>query len=206
MDEKTAELRDIFLDVAEEETVTESQEASRGSVADAGETDEERLAAAVAEMREKFAFGTDCSDGEYVELVERFFDGDDDGSIATALSVPPEVVFRARMDLHLVRDDDPPGVEVDDGTWGLVREQNATVDGELDVETLAAETGLEEATVERVCAVVDATARSRRVSNRFRTTFEECVSDADLRTRLAADAHRDGLADATEDAEVDVDF
>ncbi len=30
MDEKTEELRDIFMDVSDEEAVTESQEASRG--------------------------------------------------------------------------------------------------------------------------------------------------------------------------------
>ena len=38
MDEKTEQLRDIFMDVAEEGTVTESQAAGRGSLTDADET------------------------------------------------------------------------------------------------------------------------------------------------------------------------
>jgi len=34
MDEKTEELRDIFIDVTDEDTVTESQEETRGSLID----------------------------------------------------------------------------------------------------------------------------------------------------------------------------
>ena len=201
MDEKTEELRDIFLDVTDEETVTESQEESRGSVADSGEFDEKRLASTIAEMREKFAFETDLADEELQRLVQRFYDGDDDETIAEKLSVSQETVFRARMDLHLVHDEDPPGIDVEEQTWELLRTQQ-----EADTEALADDVGLDSDVVERIRTVIDANARSRRVSNRFRITFEECLTDADLSTQLASETHRDGLADATEDAEVDVDF
>ena len=36
--------------------------------------------------------------------------------------------------------------------------------------------------------------------------FEEVLTDADISVRLTADARADGLDEATEDAEVDVDF
>ncbi len=200
MDEKTEELRDIFLDVADDETVTESQEESRGSVADSGETDRERLAATIEEMQAKFEFETDLGTEALQQLVEQFYDDVDDETIASALSISTDAAFEARMDLHLVRDDDPPGVTADEETWGLLRESAA------EPETLAEELDLGETAVEKLLAVVDANARSRRASNRFRTTFEECLTDADLRGQLAAETQRDGLDDATEDAEVDVDF
>ena len=64
----------------------------------------------------------------------------------------------------------------------------------------------DEAAVDRASAVVAAENRSRRVSHRFRTSFEEILTDADLTIRLTGGAHEDGLEEATEGAEVDVEF
>ncbi|MFC7058692.1 conditioned medium-induced protein 4 [Halovenus salina] len=201
MDEKTEELRDIFLDVSEEEAVTESQEELRGSVADSGKVDRERLTGAIEELEEKFDIETDCSTEQRQTLVERFYEGADDETLAAELSVPTATVFETRMSLHLVRDDDPPAVTASEETWELLRER-----ADADPETLAAEFDLTATEIERILAVVQANARSRRVSHRFRTTFEECLTDIELSTQLAADAQRDGLDEATEDAEVDVEF
>ena len=109
MDNKTQELRDIFLDVADEETVTESQEAERGSLTGDDRPVDGRLRGVLEVMREKFTFAAELSDEEYCELVRLFYDGADDGEIAAALSRSPEEVFAARLDLHLIRDDDPLG-------------------------------------------------------------------------------------------------
>jgi len=201
MDEKTEELRDIFMDVTDSEEVTESQEELRGSVADSDEFDEDRLAATLAEMREKFEFETDLDDETLTRLVVRFYEGDDDETIATPLSLSPETVFRARMDLHLVRDDDPPGVSATETVWEAVRDRP-----DESAAALAAECDDETAEIEELPAVARAEARARRVSQRFRTTFEECLTDVELSTQLAAETQRDGLDDATEDAEVDVEF
>lgn len=201
MDEKTEALRDLFLEVADEETVTESQEESRGSVAGRGESAERRLSEAIAEMHEKFDFETDLSEEQFQQLVRCFYDGDDDETIARELSVSLETVFYARMDVHLVRDEDPPGVSVEERVWDLIRTQEGTGDEVFD-ETA----DVDSATVEKIRAVLDAESRSRRVSHRFRTAFEEFLTDADLSTQHVAAAHRDGLGEATEDAEVDVDF
>ncbi len=63
MDEKTAELRDIFVDDAGEEAVTETQEASRGSLADTDEASvTDRLGDVVARMRERYEFQTELAD------------------------------------------------------------------------------------------------------------------------------------------------
>jgi hypothetical protein len=201
MNEKTEELRDIFLDVADEETVTESQEEGRGSVTDAGGTDEDRLAAVIDEMQTKFEFETELSDSALRQLVEQFYEGWGDDEIASELSCSGAEVFRARMDLHLVRDEDPPGATVEDAIWERIRDEADT-----DAETLATELDLAQSTVERVRTVIDAGNRARRVSQRFRTAFEESLTDVDLTTQFAANAHEDGLDDATEDAEVDVQF
>ncbi|MFC7071865.1 conditioned medium-induced protein 4 [Halovenus rubra] len=201
MDEKTEELRDIFLDVADDETVTESQEASRGSVADTGEVDEERLVDTIEKMDERFGFTPDLSVADRAQLVEAFYDGDDDEAIGERLSVTPATVFEARMALHLVRDADPVGTEIEEQQLKRLRERTTEETAQLLEETEFAQTDIKRAT-----AVIDATDRGRRASHRFRTTFEECLTDIDLSTQLAAETQRDGLDDATEDAEVDVEF
>jgi len=200
MNDKTEELRDIFLDVTDEETVTESQEELRGSVA-GSEGSGERLGDVIGEMHEKFAFETALSTEQLERLVRLFYDDYDDEEVGEELSISPETVFRARMDLHLVRNDDPPGATVDEETWETARTQP-----DADAAALAEQTGLDGDTAERVRAVIAANNRSRRVSHRFRTAFEESVTDAELTEQFAAETDRDGLDDATEDAEVDVDF
>ncbi|GAB6860820.1 conditioned medium-induced protein 4 [Haloplanus litoreus] len=108
MDDKTAELRDIFLDATGEETVTERQAESRGSLVDADDPEavDARLQDLVAAMRERYDFDTDLETGAYVRLVRGFYDGDDDAALADECGVDADTVVRARLDCHLVRDAD----------------------------------------------------------------------------------------------------
>lgn len=198
MDEKTAELRDIFLSVSEEETVTDSQEDSRGSLTDESDTVETRLREGIEQLREKFGFTEDISDEKRCRLIERFYEGDSDEEIASAIDTDDETVFCARMDLHLVRDEEPT---LEEGTVEMVREQPDVSPAEL-----AESTGADADEIRRCRAVLDATERSRRVSHRFRTLFEETMTDVELTGQIVADTQDDGLADATEGAETDVDF
>ena len=80
MDEKTAELRDLFVETTGEESVTESQADARGSLSSESdeETVDERLADLIETMRERYEFGTDLDDGALVELVRRYHEGADD--------------------------------------------------------------------------------------------------------------------------------
>lgn len=197
MDDKTEQLRDLFLEVADDETVTDRQVESRGSLATDDQSVDERLRSVIEEMRDQFEFDTDWSIETYQELVRRFYDGDDDAAIAEVLAT--DAVFRARMDLQLVRDDDPPGVD----TAHLETIRNRQ---DVTVPSIADSLCLDEGAVERALAVIETRNRARRVSRRFTTAFEEILTDADLTVQFATDAHESGLEDATEGAEVDVDF
>lgn len=197
MDEKTEELREIFVDVTEEETVTESQTEQRGSLLREGSVDE-RLAAAVGKMRDRFDFETEFDDRALCTVVRRFYDGDDDEAIAATLDVSTASVFEARTDLHLIRDSDSDSLDL-----SAVRKRLA--DGDA-VDAIAAELEADPEAVDRARRVVETESRAQRVSQRFRTEFEEILTDADIAVRLTADSQEDGLEEATEGMEVDVDF
>ncbi|AXG05327.1 conditioned medium-induced protein 4 [Haloplanus rubicundus] len=120
MDDKTAELRDIFLDATDGEgTVTERQAERRGSLVDVDDPEvvDDRLRELVATMRECYDFETDLDPDAYVRLIRGFYDGDDDAALAEALGVDQKAVVRARLDCHLVResDGDTPAVEASRG-------------------------------------------------------------------------------------------
>ncbi|WP_231754500.1 hypothetical protein [Halapricum sp. CBA1109] len=107
MDEKTEELRDIFVDVAGEEMVTESQTEEPGSLVDTDDaTVDERLAAAVERMTERYEFDTDLDVDAYVSVVRGFYANDDDGAVAADIGADADTVFAARMDLHLIGEGD----------------------------------------------------------------------------------------------------
>ncbi|MFC7229456.1 conditioned medium-induced protein 4 [Salinirubellus salinus] len=193
MDEKTAELRDIFVNVTESETVTERQEEARGSLAgDVPEDREERIHETIAELRERCAFDTTLDDDALVTVVVGFFEGESDTDIAAALDEDRRTVVRARLALHLLRDRDT------DAPFDLERLRSLLADGS--VADAAAELDVSESTVRRYRRVLDAQAEERRVSGRFRAEFEDLFTDA-AAEQLTADVKESGLEDATEDAE-----
>jgi len=198
MDEKTAELRDIFLDATGEETVTERQAAARGSLVDAGDPEviDARLGELVATMRDRYAFETDLDVDAYVRLIRGFYDGADDERLAADLDCDPATVRRARLDCHLVRESDR---DVD--AFAAIRER--IVDGDA-TDAIAADLDCDAETVGRVRRIVDAERESTRANDRFRAAFADFLTDDDLAGRLASDSREDGLREATEDIETDV--
>jgi hypothetical protein len=117
MDDKTAELRDIFLDATDGEgTVTERQAERRGSLVDDDADPDDidaRLRDLVATMRERYDFDTDLDAEAYVALIRGFYEGADDATLAERAGVDTDTARRARLDCHLVREDDAetPAVE-----------------------------------------------------------------------------------------------
>ncbi len=198
MEEKTEQLRDIFMEVADEETVTETQSEQRGSLVRTGSVDD-RLADAIERTREQFDFGTELDEESLCAVVRQFYDGASDEAIAQALSVPAETVFAARMDLHLVRDDD---AAIDGST---LRDHLDDAD-DADDATIADSLGVDTGEVARARRVHEARQEARLVSHRFQTEFEEILTDADIAVQFTADAQEDGLAEAAEDIETDVEF
>lgn len=223
MDEKTAELRDIFVDVTDESTVTERQEDTPGSLT-RDESTTERVEAVVVTMGDRYEFDTDLPDAALAGLVEGFYDGASDDALAeraaeavtedraapdtetpddeTADTDTPDLsrrdVFRARMDLHLVRDTDT------DAPFAL-GDLRDRCDADEPIDEIAADLDVAESTVRRYRRVLDTQAERRRVGDRFREEFDEILDDADL-SSLTEDVTRDGLDDATDGMENDLSF
>jgi hypothetical protein len=227
MDEKTAELRDLFVETTGEEGVTERQTAARGSLSAADDAAvDDRLDALLAEMTDRYEFASGVASADRRHIVWAFFDPDTaaagpaswstdaDAAVASSLDadVDADAVFRARMDLHLVADADrdPPFAYA--ALRDLIleaRSDAASLGDETDDDLDAALASLLDAdvdprTVRRYRRVVEADLASRRVNHRYRDAFADLLTDADLSTRLATDARRDGLEEATEDIETDV--
>jgi hypothetical protein len=199
MDEKTEELRDIFVDVAGEETVTESQTEGPGSLVDTDDaTVDERLAAAVERMAERYEFDTGLDTDAYVAVVRGFYASEADETIAADIDVDADTVFAARMDLHLIGGDDTD-LPVD-----LPALRAALADGDTDVGEVVAGSDADESTVERAVSVAAAQNEARRVSHRFQSAFEDVLTDAGLADQLTASIQEDGLDEAAEDIETDL--
>ncbi len=196
MNEKTEELRDIFTDVTDgEATVTESQEDTRGSLERDERSDEERLRSVVQQMRERYAFETPLSDDELITVARGFYDERSDADLAAELGVDEDVVFDARLSLHLVEEADADEVDL-----------AAIRDREEDDATLADEYDVSEAQIRRYRRVAKAETQSRTANDRYRDEFDSILADADITERMTTDVREDGLEDATEGMETDVDF
>ncbi|MFC7185825.1 hypothetical protein [Halorubrum yunnanense] len=212
MDEKTAELRDIFVEATGSDTVTERQAESPGSLTDRDEAAlGERARELVAAMRERYDFSTDLDDATYVRIARGHFELDDDAAVAAALAengeasaepvdVEPETVRDARFDLHLVREADR---EVDDGPFEYADLKSLTAEGRSIVECAEALDGDPDAVAKYArVARVDLTAT--RANERFRDELRDLLTDAEIEGNHAETARDDGLKEATEDIETDV--
>lgn len=198
MDDKTEELRELFLEVADEETVTEPQRDPRGSLEEPANV-EERLGEVIAELREAYGFEHDLTDEQLIDLVRAFYDGESDAAIARGLGIGRKALFRARLELHLVRERDreaPFDVEA------VARERD---DG-ASIAELAEAYEVSPSTVRRYLRVFQADRRSRLANQRFRDAFDSILADADLSTRLTREVRETGLEEATEGLETNVSF
>jgi hypothetical protein len=221
MDEKTAELRDLFVDATGSETVTERQEAERGTLVDRDdEAVGDTLRDLVAAMRERYGFSTPLDDDAYALVARGRFEADDDAAIAAAVrdglegsdnefdpaDIDAETVRKARLDLHLVRESDR---EVDapdgdsDSAFAYADLKRLTAAGSSIVEC-AEELDAPPDVVARYAAVARTDIASTRANDRFRDAFRDLLTDADIEGSLASGAREDGLREATEDIETDV--
>jgi hypothetical protein len=200
MDEKTAELRDIFQDVADTETVTESQSDDRGSLAD-----EDALREQLREVIDHLAANEGLAVGldreTLVDVVIGYYDGEDDETIARNLDVDANAatVRQGRLACHLIRDDDL------EASFDVDRLRTLRQDG-LAPSACADRLEADPDAVERVAEALDARAAMIRTGRRYPDAFESALAEAGLAEQFTADAKRDGLEGATADAEVETDF
>ncbi|MFW6003317.1 MAG: conditioned medium-induced protein 4 [Halanaeroarchaeum sp.] len=197
MDEKTEELRDIFMEVSDDAEVTEHQSESRGSLVDDVDV-AERLTEIVGRMREDLGFDTTLDDEALVTVVRGFYEGDSDAEIAADLGdgTVAGTVRRARIDLHLLRDrDEDPPVPLEDLQEAL--------DSSSSIAAAAAHLDVSESTVRRYRRVLDAKREIRRVNDRYRDDFEDLLEDRGLAERMTRDVRETGLEGAIEGQETD---
>ena len=200
MDEKTEELRDLFEEVTGEDTVTETQEETPGSLAGEDEGDvAEGLAAVVARMRGTYEFETELSDAEYARVARGYYEVEDDTGIAEALDADRREVVRARLDIHLVRDRDR------DAPFDLT-DLRGLLDGDRSTSEVADELDVSPSTVRRYRRVVETETEIRSVSARYQADFEDALTDAGISHDMTRDVKEDGLKDATEGAEAESDM
>jgi len=199
MDDKTAELRDIFIDATGSDTVTESQSESPGSLTDTGGDATQRLLELIGRMRERYAFDTEFDDETLSQVVQLYYAEGSDREIAAELEADVDSVFEARLDLHLVRESDR------DAEFNLDDLRRLIVE-DVPLSERADELDVTEATARHYSAIVEADLRSTRANDRFRDEFRELLTDSDLTNQLARDAREDGLEEATEDLETDTSF
>lgn len=197
MDDKTERLRDIFVEVADEETVTESQVTGRGTLSDYTESVDLRIQSVIAAMRDRFDFQTELADSDLVTVVQGFHEDLSDADIASRLdnSVESDEVTTARIDLHLLTDDE---MEIPIDPSELTTDQP--------LETLAEQYDIDQATLRTYRHI--ATAREQRTlfGDRYREEFERILDDRELSERMTEEIRRTGLEEATEDIETNVSF
>lgn len=200
MDEKTDELRDIFQSITDTDTVTEPQEPGRGSLA-SEESVREDLEAVVSRMDAELGFDTTLSTEDLVTVVERYYEGDSDREIADALGDESleRTVARARLDLHIVRDEDR------EARFSL-DELRERLDADESVQSIADALDTKPTEVRFYTRVIETERERRRVADRYREAFEDALQDRDLAERLTSSVEETGLEEATADQEVDVDM
>ncbi len=199
MDDKTAELRDIFIEATGSDTVTESQAESPGSLTDSEHDVGGRLEELIGRMRERYAFQTAFDDDTLSQIVQAYYTEHTDREIAAELECEPQAIFDARLDLHLVSEADR-NAEFD------IEELRRLVVEDVPLAERAERLEITDETARHYSQILEADLRSTRANDRFRDEFAELLTDSDLTGQLARDARNDGLKDATEDIETDVSF
>jgi hypothetical protein len=192
--EKTEQLREIFLDVADDSTVTESQEETPGTLGDnSGPT--EALRPIIREMMQKYGFQTSLETDELATLVHLFYEEYSDTAIARKLgnASRDKTVTRARIHLHLLRETDF------DAPFDLDQLRNLREEEETSTKTIAETLNVSKSTVGRYCRLLDAEQATAAVDHRYQQQFEAAIadSDPDRSIRESLDSGLDDALDAS---------
>lgn len=198
MEHKTEQLREIFMEVADDATVTEQQQESPGTLTGEQPVDD-RLDALIQQLRERYTFHTDLSTEEYRDLAREYYQDASDVSMASSFDIDPETVFAARLDLHLLRESDREGpVSISD-----LRKHIRQADGDANP---ADHFDADPDDLERLTRVAKTEIAMRQVNYRYRDAFNDILGDGDLAEHFTDEVTNDGLEDATEGMEVETSF
>ncbi|XGI84608.1 conditioned medium-induced protein 4 [Halorutilales archaeon Cl-col2-1] len=198
--DKTEELRDLFVEVTDESTVTEEKKESHGTLKDEEEINEE-IEGTVEEMLDRYGIDTKLDTDDLVELVRLYHDGYSDTEIARDLGDEKlnKTVARTRVKLHLFRESDfDPPFDID-----RLRE---FVDDDLTTAEMADELDVSKSTVRSYVHVIEAENEADRANHKYQDRFKNLLEDREISERITSSATEDGLQEATEGLEVDVDM
>ncbi|WP_231188802.1 winged helix-turn-helix domain-containing protein [Haladaptatus sp. DYF46] len=192
--EKTERLREIFLDVADDSTVTENQEETPGTLG-ANSDPTEALRSIIREMKQKYGFQTSLEIDELAILVHLFYDEYSDTAIARELgnASRDKTVTRARIHLQLLRETDF------NAPFDLDRLRDLREDEETSTKAIAETLGVSKSTVRRYCRILDAEQAAGAVDHRYQQQFEAALadSDPDRSIRESLDSDLDDALDAS---------
>lgn len=195
MNEKTAELRDIFMEVTDDDTITEEQQETKGSLTENEREIKTKLRDTIEQMGE-LTFDTDLSLDAYETIVRGFYGEASDTALADRIDRDRDTITRARHDLHLIRDRETD-VSFDTDSFRRLITENHTD------EEIADRLDIPKSAVRDFRRVVETEDEIRRVNSRYTGEFEELLTDADLQEHTD-DVTETGLDEATEGMETNV--
>ncbi|MFB6282903.1 MAG: conditioned medium-induced protein 4 [Halobacteria archaeon] len=198
--EKAEELRDLFLEVTDESTVTEEKEETRGTLKHEEEVEEE-IGEVIEKVVDEYDVSTKLDRDQLILVVRGYYNDLSDTEIAEKIGDKKlnKTVKRARVKLHLFRDSDFDAPFEMDRLRELHENDVSTADAaeELDVSA---------STVRSYRNVVEAENQAKEADYSYRDEFEAVLEDRELQQHMTDSAKVDGLEDATEDMEVDLDM
>lgn len=187
--EKVEQLTEIFHDVTDEYTTTETQEESHWETNQSVNT--ETVRSIIQEMVEEYNIQTSLNEEELSTLVRKYHDGESDKEIARALGTPSrdKTVMRARRKLHLLHDSDF------DAPFDLSHLRELLDEGE-DPKTIADTLAIGKTTVREYTAVITAETEAENVDHKYQQRFEDALGSDDQYAQTLSDSARaSGLED-----------
>lgn len=200
MDEKTEELRDIFMEVADSETLTEPQENARGCLTDT-EADEDKIRTIIEQMQDQYTFEASLDVQTLVAIIRSYYQGYTDQEIAERLEGVQDVdeVRTARYDLHLISDEDR------DAPFDITHLRDLLDSGQS-TDEIADSLETSPALVEEYAHLVQIEEERRLVGDKFRAEFDRLVGENGVTDQLTEAIQETGLDEATEGLETDTGF
>jgi site-specific recombinase len=191
--EKTDRLREIFLDVAGDHTVTEDQQETPGTL-ESNSVPNESLRAIIQEMMQKYGFRTSLETDELITLVRLFYEDYSDSAIARELgnASRDKTVTRARIHLQLFRETDfDAPIDLDD-LRDLLNAETSTA-------KIAETLDTSKSTIGRYRRILDAEQAAEAVDHRYQQRFEEALAapETDHSIREAVKSGLDDALDAS---------
>jgi hypothetical protein len=187
--ERTERLRDIFLDVADEPTVTESQQERPGTLQPSATADDQ-LREIIQEIQTECGFQTSLDLDDLVQVVRLFHENYSDIAIARELGTASRdrTVARARINLHLFRETDFDAPFDIEQLCDLLQDETPTAQCAeiLDVSP---------STVRSYTTVVEAEQAAAATDHAYQRRFNEALTQSDSAEPLQVSLD-DGLADA----------